>query len=886
MNTNFIDNRQIRIFISSTFSDMTNEREYLMNFIFPELKKMAAERDVTLIGIDLRWGITEEESQTGKVVEICFREIENSIPFFIGIIGHRYGWVPKNTDLSGDVGKRYSEVNKYVEQHLSITEMEMQFGVLARDEDMHAYFYIKEQNDYDVQTLSDESEESLHKLEELKTAVQDSKYPSSTYRSSKDLGAQVKKAFINLLDELFPQKKLSDLEKIRFAQRSFKNQLCQQYIKDDRYFEHLDSWMEDDDNRCLVITGDSGIGKSALIANWLDYKLRDDKFKYNIIYHFTGNGGSESSCDYISKAIKDEIIDIYQWNINDKEDIELEDLFEKVSKEESNPLLIVIDAINQIVNDYYAKQLTWFPTPKRGIKIICSTLEEDNTMDIFKNRSYDIFKIHPLKIVQRTELVHRYLNDFGKTLTSDQVNRIVGSPLCKNTLVLRTLLEELVNFGVYEKVTERIEYFLSSDSIDEFYQRFLMSYEDKFKNYNKNFVRDVLSLIAVSKYGLNESEIMAITSTKQLEWSMLYCSLFNIFCNKNGKLSFCHTAIRASVESRYHLNIAKYSRQYREMILEYCIDKLDCLSCFRELPYQLFQIGTKKSAEALFEFVKSPSVSATLYNWDKMLCIDYWRFLRKHKFTFNCFERLKDELIQDDDYEWQQYMVFDLRRLLTHFGEYTKAFSIAQAQLSAWETSPNVPPHIMVRTYNACANESLNISENFNTKSSDKYYLSALNYYIKAIELSRKFSLPELSTSYNGMARACILGKWYDKALILAKKAVELGLKQYGRYDEETGVYYNTLANVHHVLGNYYEEIKCMQEVVGIINTLYGKDSEQLIIANFNLADSLYCAKRYDEALKAINLSINIIKAIYGNDYFDMDSYVELKRYILEHIEQ
>ena len=95
---NLIENRQIRVFISSTFRDMQDERDYLMKRTFPKLRKLAAERDVTLTELDLRWGITEEESKSGKVVEICLREIENSIPFFIGIIGNRRG-LPRTTPL-------------------------------------------------------------------------------------------------------------------------------------------------------------------------------------------------------------------------------------------------------------------------------------------------------------------------------------------------------------------------------------------------------------------------------------------------------------------------------------------------------------------------------------------------------------------------------------------------------------------------------------------------------------------------------------------------------------------------------------------------------------------------------------------------------------------
>ena len=65
MKTNLIDNRQIRVFISSTFQDMQDERDYLMKRTFPMLRKLAAERDVTLTELDLRWGITEDESRSG-----------------------------------------------------------------------------------------------------------------------------------------------------------------------------------------------------------------------------------------------------------------------------------------------------------------------------------------------------------------------------------------------------------------------------------------------------------------------------------------------------------------------------------------------------------------------------------------------------------------------------------------------------------------------------------------------------------------------------------------------------------------------------------------------------------------------------------------------------
>ena len=146
-----IDNRTIRVFISSTFQDMQDERTELIRKTFPRLRDLAAQRDVTLTEVDLRWGITKEESESGKVMEICLREVENSIPFFIGIIGNRYGWIPKQKDISDIVKERFKEVPNYVERHLSATEIEMQFGVLDRkDVDMNAYFFIKEEKATDI----------------------------------------------------------------------------------------------------------------------------------------------------------------------------------------------------------------------------------------------------------------------------------------------------------------------------------------------------------------------------------------------------------------------------------------------------------------------------------------------------------------------------------------------------------------------------------------------------------------------------------------------------------------------------------------------------------------------------------------------------------------
>ncbi|GFU38297.1 telomerase protein component 1 [Trichonephila clavipes] len=51
----------VRIFISSTFKDMHSERDMLIRFVMPELKKRAASIFVKINEVDLRWGISESD---------------------------------------------------------------------------------------------------------------------------------------------------------------------------------------------------------------------------------------------------------------------------------------------------------------------------------------------------------------------------------------------------------------------------------------------------------------------------------------------------------------------------------------------------------------------------------------------------------------------------------------------------------------------------------------------------------------------------------------------------------------------------------------------------------------------------------------------------------
>ena len=119
---------------------MHAEREELIKRVFPQLRKLCEGRGVTWGEVDLRWGVTDEQKAEGKVLPICLAEIDNFQPYFIGLLGERYGWVPDEIDPA--LIEREPWLAEH--RHRSVTELEILHGVLNKPEMAdHAFFYFR-----------------------------------------------------------------------------------------------------------------------------------------------------------------------------------------------------------------------------------------------------------------------------------------------------------------------------------------------------------------------------------------------------------------------------------------------------------------------------------------------------------------------------------------------------------------------------------------------------------------------------------------------------------------------------------------------------------------------------------------------------------------------
>ena len=94
-----VTTRTFRIFVSSTFEDLKEERDALQREVFPRLRALCEQHGARFQAVDLRWGVRDEAALDQKTMEICLREIERCQetaikPNFIVLLGERYGWRP------------------------------------------------------------------------------------------------------------------------------------------------------------------------------------------------------------------------------------------------------------------------------------------------------------------------------------------------------------------------------------------------------------------------------------------------------------------------------------------------------------------------------------------------------------------------------------------------------------------------------------------------------------------------------------------------------------------------------------------------------------------------------------------------------------------------
>lgn len=675
--------RALRLFVSSTFRDLQHEREHLIKETFPQLQRICEARRVDWSVVELRWGITEAQSRRQETLSMCLQEIERCRPFFLGILGDRYGSRPA---IPADLVAAYPWLAKWADR--SITELEILHGALNSTPSLasKARFYFRaafdggQTEDGEPGHYSPEDASGASALADLKQRIRKSHFPvREGFRSPQELGNQVLEDFTAIIEECFPAEATpSSFELARLQQMDFAHSHAFSYISLDTTAAVLERCWSGATGRLAVVAG-NGMGKSALFADWLK-RLQEDGGGTCIIYYAAGlasldpgrsddfertdhgialAGHRASPLRYLIVGLNDHFH--FAESIPDDESVWpqlLRTWLDRAGKR--SRVVLLLDSLDRVIPARESLP-NWLPRQVgQNISWVVSC-QPGTTANALRAEGWTYFDLPPLTEEQRRSLAEKYLARYGKSLDEDSLRRIVAHTATANPLYLRTLLDELRIFGIHHLIEERLDYYLAARDTAHLYELAMAQWERDYEEDRPNLVRDALVFLTVSRYGLHETELLDLLGgadgigSKDDEWvsrlkalaafssdmtvmragggaglykplaqarlSPLLLRAEHAINRRAGRLTLENGEVRQAIHRRYLRHLKSETAARVEIATYFGFLEQGARRC-EEVPWQLLQTGRWLQ---LKECLTSLGMFTHLYNYDSAALAAYWK---------------------------------------------------------------------------------------------------------------------------------------------------------------------------------------------------------------------------------------------------------------------
>jgi len=577
--------RSIRVFVSSTFVDMHEEREELIKRVFPQLRRLCEARGVAWSEVDLRWGVTDEQKAEGAVLPICLAEIDRSRPYFIGLLGQRYGWIPK------EVPQGLADQMPWVAalRGTSVTEMEIVYGVLndpgagacglvyMRDPAWVSTRPLEEQailgeceRDDEIAALGRPAAAAAaasrrQRLEDLKCRVRESGRLTWQYPDPRALGERVLADFTAMIDAVYPADRISDaLTREADAHHAFASAQTLGRVQRPAVARHLDAFAAGG-GPPLVLAGEPGAGASTIAFAWLA-RWRTDHPHDAIFEHHVGATADSSEWSAMALRLVGELARQHGFEAEPSDPpadarSRRAALFAAIARAGSlnRRTMILVDGADLLTDIDGAPDLTWLPKAvPPAIRVIVTTSGE-RPVEAAQRRGWTVVTVPPLDEAERRDFIRVFLDRYAKSLDDIHVARLVNTASTGNALFLRTVLDELRQHGDHFTIGQVIEHYLAAETLDELLGLVLQRYEQDFERDRPGLVRDSMRALWAARRGLTEPEILDCLGSvadggervPHAVWSPLVLAAEAGLVTRSGRLVFATEPHRRAVERRY-----------------------------------------------------------------------------------------------------------------------------------------------------------------------------------------------------------------------------------------------------------------------------------------------------------------------------------------------
>lgn len=490
------------VFITSTFRDMQEERDWLRDRVFPELAERLRERFHHLEPVDLRWGVSaddgkaEEQAREVMILKVCLEEIRRSRPFLIGLIGDRYGCRPAAERMQAAAREAGLRLNV---AGCSVTELEILHGVLADPgHRQRSWFYFRKPLPYDrmpadvAAQYSDEHDpdpgavEAAARLERLKKRIGSAMGQRvRTYEVEWDeahqkvtgldaWGRQVTKDLWSDL-EAETAEYLEDLprtwqEEDRRALQGFIEDRNRTFVGRGAVVEELVEMVSspgDESPYGMCVTGAPGAGKSSLFGRL--YRRLQDAEGVVVLAHAAGISAGSTRLDRMLRRWVEELA-----AISDEEDPlpddasieEVEEVFGGLLGRASTGqrVVVLVDALDQFERTPRARQMTWLPKSwPPNVRWIATATPGSESEAILRRSDLTVRPLPRLDEAEVRRIVVNICGKYHRRPSPQMVEALLerrgaeGEMAAANPLWLELAVEELnlLSAGDFEQAERR-----------------------------------------------------------------------------------------------------------------------------------------------------------------------------------------------------------------------------------------------------------------------------------------------------------------------------------------------------------------------------------------------------------------------------------------------
>ncbi len=473
------------------------------------------------------------------------------------------------------------ESQSWLKEHLehSVTELEILHGVFSEEQmHGHAYFYFRDPkylesvSDGKQQDFISESTEAAGKLVKLKQKIQNARDENicelrEDYVNPEQLGEWILEDFTALIDRLYPKDQIPDpLDQEATRHEAYAQSRRLAFVGRSDLLRQMDDHVGTADVKPLVLTGESGCGKSALLAEWVA-RWRMENPEDLIFQHYTGSTPESADWQGLVRRILGELKRAF--DITDELPMEpdalrtaMQDWLVKAAG--SRRVVIVLDALNQLSDeDASAQQLGWLPFAlPANVRLLISSLPGES-LEALHRRNWEELIVPLFARDDIAPAAMAYFDIFSKKLPKEILTKIGNTRAAANALYLRAVLDELRQFGIHEELEAKASGYLSAPDLETLFDRILTRWHEDFgqDREHPDLVRRSLGLIACSRFGLSEAELLDLLRKKKADgkneplprrhWTPFYLAAENALAQRAGLLTFGHDYLRAAVQRRY-----------------------------------------------------------------------------------------------------------------------------------------------------------------------------------------------------------------------------------------------------------------------------------------------------------------------------------------------